>query len=303
MSHRASDASNLESRVTVFIAALSPSLTTNWEICVQESLWGVVGRGTNWRKNALNVRAHDRILIWRGGSKNGFIAEVEALGPCQMVDGTQLVPWPDAASFGAVIPIRVLREWVTAVGDSFNTPDRNGRRFGFNNTVLQHVIEEIPQSTAQRIYDALPSLGKNRVGAPFKVLPPKPSPDREVIVDPDAIDRGLEGHYATVLRLAKWVERQGLVPMSAARLDPQYDLAWWDASGSVLNVAEVKSVNAQNVEMQLRLGLGQVLRYRHALRERGENAAGWLVPERVVADPSWKDACAAVEISLFSPPD
>jgi hypothetical protein len=48
--------------------------------------------------------------------------------------------------------------------------------------------------------------------------------------------------------------------------EPQYDLAW--LAGDTLYVAEVKSLTAANEERQLRLGLGQVLRYTHLLAGR-----------------------------------
>lgn len=74
------------------------------------------------------------------------------------------------------------------------------------------------------------------------------------------MDRGLRGHVHTQNALAAFVGNTVRTP----RFDePQCDLAWRD--GNVLYVAEVKSLTNINEERQLRLGLGQVLRYAHLL--------------------------------------
>ena len=67
--------------------------------------------------------------------------------------------------------------------------------------------------------------------------------------------------------------------------EPQYDLSWETPDATM--VAEVKSLTARNEERQLRLGLGQVLRYRHRSRrprdlvapfnsDSDANYLGWL---------------------------
>ena len=82
-------------------------------------------------------------------------------------------------------------------------------------------------------------------------------------VDPDAVDRGTRGHAQTLNALASWVRANGLEPREADVDDPQFDLAWRDEPR--LCVAEVKSLTKRNEEHQLRLGIGQLLRYRQAL--------------------------------------
>lgn len=69
-----------------------------------------------------------------------------------------------------------------------------------------------------------------------------------------------------------------------------------------MNVAEVKSTTNSNREMQLRLGLGQVLRYRQRLAaDSGRQVMAWLVAEGPVEDQSWKQTCADVGASLAWP--
>jgi hypothetical protein len=56
----------------------------------------------------------------------------------------------------------------------------------------------------------------------------------------------------------------GFEPRPWLPREPNFDLAW-EADGTVF-VAEIKSIADDNEEEQLRLGLGQVLRYRHLCR-------------------------------------
>lgn len=70
----------------------------------------------------------------------------------------------------------------------------------------------------------------------------------------------------------------------------------------MLFVAEVKSVTASNEEKQLRLGLGQVLRYRQAL-ETAESrfVVAVLVSERSPSTRSWLKLCEALNVKLVWP--
>lgn len=134
-----------------FIATLAPGRASNWTICKQEALWGIVGRGNNWRKNAEKVVAGDRIFIWRGGRPNGFIAEIESLECTDFVGAATRVPWPDRAWL-AVFPMRVVREVSPPLSDRFpNETGRVGVRYGFNNTALQHIFEKIPHDIAEKV--------------------------------------------------------------------------------------------------------------------------------------------------------
>ena len=83
--------------------------------------------------------------------------------------------------------------------------------------------------------------------------------------------------------------------------DPPFDLAWWKRD--ILYVAEVKSLTRENEERQLRLGLGQLLRYSHLLRKRAEHVIPVLVPELKPRDPEWGQLCKALNVKLVFPPD
>ena len=113
------------------------------------------------------------------------------------------------------------------------------------------------------------------------------------------VERGTRSQGRLQNRLAAEVAAAGFVPLSPTVDDPPFDLAWRD--GADLHVAEVKSTTATNEEHQLRLGLGQLLRYRHALSAGGTTVHAMLYAERQPADPAWSHLCQSLEITLRWP--
>jgi hypothetical protein len=120
-----------------------------------------------------------------------------------------------------------------------------------------------------------------------------------VEMDPDVIGRGKRGHARLQNQLASEVAAAGLVPLSPSDDDPPFDLAWRD--GTDVFVVEVKSTTRKNEEHQLRLGLGQLLRYRHVLAADGTTVCGILYVERKPTDPGWFDLCQSLDITLRWP--
>ncbi len=66
-------------------------------------------------------------------------------------------------------------------------------------------------------------------------------------------------------------------------------------------VAEVKSVAPQNEERQLRLALGQVVRYRQLLAADGQDVRAVIAVEREPSDSSWRQLCVDEGIALLWP--
>jgi hypothetical protein len=121
-------------------------------------------------------------------------------------------------------------------------------------------------------------------------------------VDPTVIDRGVRGHAKTQNALAAWVRLQDHDPRSPRSQEPQYDLGW--SAGTTVWIAEVKSLTRANEERQLRLGLGQVLRYRHVLGAGSDAAVrAVLAVEKEPVDSSWRDLCRQLDVILCWPPD
>jgi hypothetical protein len=116
--------------------------------------------------------------------------------------------------------------------------------------------------------------------------------------DPAIIERGLRGHADTQNELARVLRDAGLTPRSRLPHEPNFDLAW--QAGDTAFVAEIKSITDDNEEEQLRLGLGQVLWYRHRLQRIGyPKVIAVLVPERPPRDPSWADLCHDLQVVLL----
>lgn len=143
--------------------------------------------------------------------------------------------------------------------------------------------------------------GRAGLGAAYRHAQVSASPAvREPFTfDPAMVERGLRGHADTQNELARVLAAAGIEPRSP-RLpeEPNFDLAW--LNGETIFVAEVKSITDDNEEEQLRLGLGQVLRYRQRLANLGyQHVVAVLVPERQPHDPSWSQLCQDLGVALL----
>ena len=118
-------------------------------------------------------------------------------------------------------------------------------------------------------------------------------------VDPALVERAVRGHAKTQNRLAAVLLAHGLTPRSPRNGEPNFDLLW--KQNGELVVAEIKSVSDSNEEKQLRLGLGQVLRYRHLLSAGGDITRAVLALEREPADASWLILCQELGVRLLWP--
>jgi hypothetical protein len=65
----------------------------------------------------------------------------------------------------------------------------------------------------------------------------------------------------------------------------------------------VKSITARNEERQLRLGLGQVLRYCDLLASGNAVVRSVLVTSSEPSDKRWVSLCDRLEVGLIWPPD
>ena len=92
---------------------------------------------------------------------------------------------------------------------------------------------------------------------------------------------------------------RGLKPLSPAPGDPDWDIAWRDADEFC--VCEVKSLSDSNEERQLRLALGQVLRYRQRSNHSSSPAHAIVATSRQPRDASWEVLLESLGISLVWP--
>lgn len=64
---------------------------------------------------------------------------------------------------------------------------------------------------------------------------------------------------------------------------------------------EVKSLTRRNEERQLRMAVGQVLRYGQQLAYKNKPIVASIAVERKPSDPSWIDLCNSLGITLVWP--
>ena len=121
-------------------------------------------------------------------------------------------------------------------------------------------------------------------------------------IDPALVERALKSHRSTQNALATMLLHAGLTPLRPAPGDPDWDIAW--EKGSAFYVTEVKSITKRNEERQLRLAIGQVLRYRQAISSHGYvSVVPIIAVEREPADHSWVELCESLGVRLTWPPE
>jgi len=116
-------------------------------------------------------------------------------------------------------------------------------------------------------------------------------------IDPALVERGVRGHAKTQNQFADFLISLGHSPRSPSIGEPNFDIAWQSADRQY--VAEVKSLTDQNEEKQMRLGLGQVLRYAYTMRQL--NSCPVLIVERRPRDTSWIELCSSLGVLLVWP--
>ena len=120
-------------------------------------------------------------------------------------------------------------------------------------------------------------------------------------VDPDDRDRATRLHATTQNAVAAAARARGRDPKSPDG-EPRYDLAWKEPDDRTV-VVEVKSITPRNAERQLRLGLGQVLRYRHILGSQGQTVAALVALGSPPHDDRWIALCRQLDVGLIWMPD
>lgn len=113
---------------------------------------------------------------------------------------------------------------------------------------------------------------------------------------------GTQGHQQTVDLLAATMRGLGCDPVEGTNSACHFDLAWeFDKSWWV---AEIKSLTPENETCQIRLGLGQVLGYRHTLEAiLAERVDAVLALEgKPATGAHWMGVCRDANVTLTWPP-
>jgi hypothetical protein len=266
----------------------------------KEDTWVTAGR---------EIHRGDRAIIWRGRApdgRRGVVAFGDVVSEPIDVDDSENPFWVDRPKPKVEPRVRVryvvsrglpvwLDEHEGVLGQLSISRAKGGTVFNVTEEQWDAVVE-LAGGLPVDVPRANRSLGRpyTDVG---KLSPASPREPFET--DPDKVDRGNQGHADTQDGLARFLRDSGIEPLAPAADDPEFDLAW-DHDG-IVHVAEVKSITDANEETQLRLGLGQVLRYRHSLASRGRKVVAVLVPERRPADESWLVLCRDLGVVLAWP--
>jgi hypothetical protein len=130
--------------------------------------------------------------------------------------------------------------------------------------------------------------------------PPDADKEAPPLKDPDSAGRGLAAHNRTQNQIANIVRELGWTPRSPGVNEPDYDIAWKVKDGFF--VCEVKSLTPASEERQLRIGLGQVIRYRQKLNAAAYEPVRALIATEIAPhDQSWNELCEKENIILIWP--
>ena len=262
-----------------------------------------------WVTTGKEVRRGDRAIIWRGrglGGQRGVVALGEVTDDPQDVDDSDNPFWVERRSsvLEARVPIRYvlppnlplwLEEHEEVVGALSVARARGGTVFNVTSQQWDAVV------SLSGGWPGFAAAARSQVGRSYSNVGrlPAPSAREPFEVDPDRVDRGLQAHATTQDALADFLRTHGIEPRAPNLGEPEFDLAW--ERGGTTFVAEVKSILTANEEKQLRLGLGQVLRYRQKLSHLRQNVVAVLVPERRPTDASWEDLCGDLGVLVVWP--
>lgn len=122
-------------------------------------------------------------------------------------------------------------------------------------------LRTVVGGTHTRPSDSEPEAGPG--GSYRPAVPPRLEQPDPFSVDPSVVERGLRSHADLQNLLVEILESSDRSARSPGPSDVPWDALW--VTDDEIWVAEVKSLTDKNEERQLRLGLGQLLRYRQRL--------------------------------------
>lgn len=275
---------------------------------IEEALRSVTN--DRWVTAGKDLRRGDRVLIWRGvgvDGQRGVVAFGEVTSDPEDLDDSENPFWVEKQKRIAEPRVRVryvvpsgLPLWFSQheglLGGLSVARARGGTVFNVSGDQWKSVVAlsgEWPEKSVK--------LDSEPIGTVYINVGRVPQTARRdpFEVDPDKVDRGNQAHASTVDALANHLRATGNMPLGPTVGEPAFDLAW--QREDTYFVAEIKSVTDSNEEKQLRLGLGQVLRYRHQMSGEGRTVVPVLVTEREPYDKSWGPTCSAVGVRLVWP--
>ena len=286
----------------------------NWRIGRDAGMWAI--------PQFRDIRAGDELFFWLSGS--GLIAHGQAVTDAARPEHYETLPWPDryrddsegrpVQRYSHWFVMRVLKELPEARSQKWDQmADQLGFHAKANGMPVRIPIgsDGIALSWFEpdgRIAEYIPAGGGNAAAQPrtvnFVDLPTDTNiviSNEPAVLDPDIRGDALNRHNGAVNFLAAEVRNQGWTPtLLTAWFSEKPDLAWM-ADDGVFNVAEVKGLTANNELSQMRIGLGQVLRYRYRASLQYGPVQAWLVTDSAPLDQLWEQVCESVGVHLWWP--
>jgi len=122
-------------------------------------------------------------------------------------------------------------------------------------------------------------------------------PSGYTVAEYNALERAVQSHARVQNEVAAAGKELGMTAHSPRLGGPAFDVAFTDGDGTVF-VVEVKSATAENLELQLRLGLGQVLKYAHQLSEHSSRVVPIMALE-MRPDELWGGLLSSLGVGLI----
>jgi hypothetical protein len=119
--------------------------------------------------------------------------------------------------------------------------------------------------------------------------------------DPSEIDRALASHARIERLVAEAARGEGWRAERAGGGDPAFDVLLSRAVDGLQVVVEAKSTTEVNEEKQLRLALGQVLRYRQMIQTQARHVEAMIAVEKEPTEASWLELCYELGVLLAWP--
>jgi hypothetical protein len=160
--------------------------------------------------------------------------------------------------------------------------------------IRRRLLDGAPSNDRKRLPPAGPGFDRFYRGKPAEGLYPPTQ-----ATSPEAKEAAVHEHDVLCRRLIEYLAHHGI--LAGELFDPPVDIAWQSPAGLQM-IAEIKSCSAGNYIEQLRLGLGQVIEYRHRVSARRGPAKAVLLVSRVV-DPTWFALCRSVDVQLIAGDD
>ena len=98
--------------------------------------------------------------------------------------------------------------------------------------------------------------------------------------------------------MANFLLENGITPESPSNSKINFDIGW--QVNETYFIAEIKSITTKNEEKQLRLGLGQVLRYMSLVDKQNISKVVPVLIAEKVFDVSWYKTCESQNVKLVA---